>query len=315
MQLKNILSFFTLASFGFALFSCQNPAAESIFYGSLGLQQKLIVASSTSISGSPYIISQYALDGTFEKILYDATGDNKILRSMAPLDALNFFIATDTNDGILKYNMLSGASQFVSNGNLSGNIYNIRRKKSTGEIFVVESTGIESFDEHGNRLGNPRIGSTAIGSCQLNGTVRGMDFDSAGHLIVASQGNDDILFYDVSNPNDTLCLAANQTPGNVDPIAVVAHTDGSVYVANMSGTDSVVRINGDGSGSATDIWTGTTTSNPTAMIEMPDGSLLVALDGTNRIIRIDTSGNVLNDPFIQDGFTSYVQDMMITEAP
>lgn len=58
---------------------------------------------------------------------------------MAPLDTLQFYISTNTNDGILKYDMLTGASQ----------------------------------------------------------------------------GNDDILFYDVSNPNNTLCLTANQTLGNV----------------------------------------------------------------------------------------------------
>ncbi len=313
--MQNLLKFLILINICVISIGCQKTSSDQVFYGSLGLEKKLIITTSTTINGAPFLLLQYNLNGDFEKVLYNATSENRILRGITVLNPFQFLVATDNNDGIIKYDMFSGISQFVSNGNLNGNIYNLRQKKSTGEIFVVESTTIESFDKNGVRIGSPRISNAAIGSCQLNGVVRGMDFTQDGVLVVASQGNDDILFYDVSNPASAQCLAANQTLGNVDPVAIVAHSNGYVYVAHSGGTDSVLRFNGDGSAAATAIWTGTAASNPTAMIEMPDGTLLVANDGTNDIIRIDTDGNVLNSPFIQDGFTSYVQDMAIVEVP
>lgn len=299
---------------GTALIGCENPSAGEFFFGALGATKKLILTSGSTVTGSPFLAVQYSLSGQFEKVLIDTTFENRILRGLAPLDAFRFLVATDTVDAILKYDFFAGRSTWVANGNLSGNIYNLRRAPN-GQIFVIETATIESFDADGSRIGNPRIPSTAIGACQITTAARGMAINPSGTVIVGSQGNDDILFFDVSNPTSTACLAANTSLGNVDPIAIVAHSDGSVYVAATNGTDAVYKINGDGSGAATTIWTGATTSNPTAMVELPDGSLLVALDGTNNIIRIDTSGIVIADPFIQDGFTAFVQDMMITETP
>ena len=296
------------------LISCQNPSASDFFYGSLGVTPKLIITSSSSVTASPFLAVQYSLSGQFEKVLIDTTFENRILRGLAPIDAFHFLISTDTVDSILNLDMFNGRTTWVANGNLSGNIYDLRRA-SNGQVFVIETTNIESFDSDGNRIGNPRIPSTAIGACQITTAARGMAIDRNGTVVVGSQGNDDILFFDVSNPSATSCLAANTSLGNVDPVAVIAHSNGFIYVAATSGTDAVYRINGDGTGSATAIWTGATTSNPTAMTEMPDGSILLALDGTNNIIKIDTSGNVLANPFIQDGFTNYVQDMMITGTP
>lgn len=313
--MKNFFKSLVLIIISLSSSSCQKVGSDKIFYGSLGLEKKLVITTSSTISGAPFLLLQYDLNGHFEKILYDSTSENRVLKGIAVLDPFQFLISTDTSDGIIKYDVFSGVSQFVSNGNLTGNIFNIRQKKSTGEFFVIETSTIESFDKNGQRVGAPRINNTAIGSCLLSGAIRGMDFTAEGILVVASQGNDDILFYDVSDPNSTQCINANQTLGNVDPVSIVAHSNGYVYIAHASATDSVLRINGDGSGTATPVWVGTTGTNPTAMIELPDGTLLVANDGTNNIIRIDAEGNVLNAPFIQDGFTSYVHDMAIVEVP
>ncbi|MGE4131569.1 MAG: hypothetical protein AB7F86_08005 [Bdellovibrionales bacterium] len=291
---------------------CQQPGAEGFFYGVLDSDQKLIIASSGTITGAPLVLSQYNLDGSFEKVLYDATQENRVLRSMAMVDPFHFLISTDTVDGILKYGRNEGISTFVANGQLNGNIYNLRRA-SNGDLFVIETARIESFNSAGDRIGNPRI-NTPVGSCVLSGTVRGMDVTLNDVVVVASQGNDAINFYDVSDPANTTCLAANTSMGNTNPIAVVAHSDGFVYVATTNGTDSILQFAGDGSGSGTTIYSATTAWNPTAMIEMPDGSLIVGSDGSNNIIRMDTSGNVLSDPFIQNGFASYVQDMMILDG-
>jgi hypothetical protein len=294
--------------------SCGGLSPEGFFHGGLGLKQKLIIASSAATGTSPYLVVQYSLDGVFEKVLLDSTFDNRIPRGMAMIDPFNFLIATDTVDGILKYNFLDGVTAWVNNGNFTGVIGDMARAPN-GDVFVIEGVTIESFDANGGRIGVPRIGTT-IGGCVMQTTVRGLTMNSAGILIAGSLGNDDILFYDVSNPASTACVTANATLGNVDPVAIVAHSDGFVYVAHSGGTDAVLRFNGDGSGSSTSIYSSIAViNNPNAMIELPDGTLLVASDGTNNIVRIDTAGNVLNNPFIQDGFTSFVQSMMITEVP
>lgn len=292
---------------------CSKPSSDGFYYGSLGGKQKLIITSTTSATASPFLIVQYSLDGVFEKVLYDLTFENRVPRGLAMIDPFTFLISTDTVDGILQYSYFNGVSTWVANANLAGNIYNVA-KTSNGDVFVIESNTIESFDSTGNRIGAPRIGTT-IGGCTLS-TARGMAVTANDILVVGSQANDDILFYDVSNPASTTCAAANGTLGNVDPIAIVAHPDGYVYVAHTGGTDAVLRFNGDGSGASTSVFSNLTViANPTSMVALPDGTLLVASDTTNNIVRIDTAGNVLNNPFIQDGFTAYVYSMMIMDVP
>lgn len=232
---------------------------------------------------------------------------------MALVDPFTLLLSTDTIDGILKYNMFTGLSTFVNNANLTGNIFE-SAVTANGDVFVIESNTIESFDSEGTRIGAPRIGTT-IGTCTLN-VARGMAVSSSGMLVVGSQGNDDIQFYNVSDRTATTCAVSNQTLGNVDPVSIVAHPDGFIYVAHSGGTDAVLRFNGDGSGSSTSVYSNTTViNNPTAMVALPDGTLLVASDATNNIVRIDTAGNVLNNPFIQNGFTAFVQNMIVTEVP
>ncbi len=292
--------------------ACSKPSSDGFFYGAFDNKPKLIISSSSAVATSPYIVAQYSVDGVFEKVLYDSTFDNVVSRSLIPLDPFSFYIATETIDSILKFSLFNGVSTFVSNSNFAGNIFEGARA-GNGDVFAIEGNFVESFDASGARIGNPRIGTT-IGSCVLN-VARGMAVTQSGLLVVGSQGNDDIQFYDVSNPANTTCSTSNQTLGNVDPISVVAHSDGSVYVATVQ-TDAILRFNGDGSGSSTSIFsTLAVINNPTAMVELPDGTLLVASDGTNNIVRIDTAGNVLNNPFIQDGFTSYVQSMIVLETP
>lgn len=294
--------------------SCQGSNTGAFFQGALGLKKKIIVASSSATATGPYVIAQYSIEGKFEKVLVDLTLDNRVPRDVVMVDPFSFLINTDTVDGVLNYNYLTGLSSFVSNANLNGVIGNMTRA-SNGDIFIIEGTNIESFDVAGTRIGNPRIGTT-VGACTMNGTVKGMAINSNGTLIVGSQGNDDILFYDVSDPASPACLVSNQTLGNVDPNALVAHSNGFVYVAQTGGTDDILQFNGDGSGSSTSIYTNLAViNNPTAMVELPDGTLLVASDATNNIVRIDTSGNVLNNPYIQDAFTGFVQSITITEVP
>lgn len=311
---KLVFTSFGCATIFALMLGCQGLSKEGFFHGSLGITQKIILASSAATTTSPYHIVQYSIDGVFEKVLYDSTFDNRTPRAMAMIDPFSFLIATDTVDGILLFDYLSGVNDWVTNSNFNGVIGEMVRA-SNGDVFAIEGTTIESFDANGLRIGNPRIAAT-IGSCAMTTAVRGMAINASGYLVVGSQGNDDILFYNISNPASTTCVTANNTLGNVDPVAIVAHSDGYVYVAHSGGTDAILRFNGDGSGSSTSVYTNTSViNNPNAMVELPDGTLLVASDATNNIVRIDTSGNVLNNPFISDGFTQFVQHMIVTEVP
>lgn len=311
--LFRIIKICLVIAIGLSVIACSKPSSDGIFYGALSNKPKLIISSSSAIATGPYIVAQYSVEGEFEKVLYDSTFANFVPRSLITVDPFTFYIATETVDSILRFSLFDGASAFVSNSNFTGNIFEGART-SNGDVFVIEGNFVESFDSAGARIGNPRIGTT-IGSCVLN-VARGMAVTQSGLLVVGSQGNDDIQFYNVSNPAATTCSASNQTLGNVDPVSIVAHSDGYIYVAHSGGTDAVLRFNADGTGSSTSVFTNLTVlNNPTAMVELPDGTLLVASDGTNNIVRIDTSGNVVQNPFIQDGFTLFVQSMIVLETP
>ncbi len=313
MVLTHIIKCCLFVTVLWAITGCSKPSSDGFFYGAFDNKPKLIISSSSAIATSPYIVAQYSIEGVFEKVLYDSTFENVVPRSMVAIDPFTFLIATETTDSILRFSLFDGVSTFVSNSNFTGNIFEGART-SNGDIFVIEGNTVESFDASGARLGNPRIGTT-IGGCVLN-VARGMAVTASGLLVVGSQGNDDIQFYNVSNPAATACSVSNQSLGNVDPVSIVAHSDGGIYVAHSGGTDAVLRFNADGSGSSTSIYSNLTAlNNPTAMVELPDGTLLVASDGTNNIIRIDTAGNLLNNPFIQDGFTAFVQSMIVLETP
>lgn len=277
--------------------------------GSLDIQNpKIIIASQTA--GSEAVV-MYDLQGNLQRVLHDYNAEGSGPRGLVATSPLEFFIGVEGVDHVDRYSLTSGMSSFVENTNLAGNIFGLAKHDDYG-LFVVESNFIEAFDmTTGERSGNPRVGTT-IGACALN-VPRGAVFNQQGQLVVVNTGNDDINVYDVST-GTTTCVRANTSMGNIDPVAVIAHSDGFLYVAT-TGDDRIYRFAGDGSGTGTVIFNNIAViNNPTALAEMPDGTLLVASDGTDAIVNIRTDGTVVGlTNFIQDTFTNLVSDIIILQ--
>lgn len=255
----------------------------------------------------------YDINGNFMRIVHDYNFEGNTPRGIVPISPIEFLISVEGNDHVDHYSFATGLTSFVENISLTGNIYNAAKHDTYG-LYVIESNFIEAFDlRTGERIGNPRIPATAVGACTLN-VPRAITFNQLGQLVVTNTGNDDINIYDVSQPTAVTCVRANTTFGNVDPMAVVAHSDGFLYIGTQ-GDDRIYRMNGDGTGGVTVVFDDITViNNPSAIAEMPDGTLLVASDGTNSIVNIRTNGTVVTmTNFIQDSFTNSVGDIKILQ--
>lgn len=295
-----------------AVSACSSDTSE-FYYANLDTgTPKVVIAS--NVAGA-FGLVMYDLDGNFVRVLADYNTANTAPRGLMPLNQFEFLVAYDgtTIDGVWHFSLFDGQRPFVTDTNLTGNIFQLRRHNTYG-TFVIESNAIESFDDFGQRINAPRI-PTTVGGCVL-AIPRGMTFNSAGNLIVVGTGNDDLLVYDVTNPATTVCVRANTSfAGTVDPVAVLAHSDGFLYVATQ-GDDRIYRFNGDGSGVPTVVFNSAAfVLNPTALVEMPDGSLLVASDGTNTIVNITTDGQLIGSNYlINDAFTNSISDMIILQG-
>lgn len=265
----------------------------------------------TNVAGQ-YSLAMYDINGNFVRVLQDFIPQNVIPRGLVAIDSLNFLVSTDGVDQILNFNLLSGLTPHVSAADLAGNIYQMRRHPELG-TFVIESNVIESFNDAGNRIGAPRVPAT-VGGCTLN-VPRGLAITAQGYLVVTNTGNDDINVYDVSDPLNPVCVTANTALGNVDPVGVLAHSNGRIYVST-TGNDRIYEFNGDGSGAGVVIFNNIgVIADPTALLEMPDGSILVASDGTNSLVRITTDGDLVGptNNFISDIFTNSISDMILLQ--
>lgn len=293
----------------FILLSCAKDDSQ-FYYGVLDVESpKLIVASAV---GASLVLAMYDMDGNFIRVVKDYSDDVLTPRGMAALGPLDFFVSLEGKDYIERINLLSDSStQEITSAYLAGNVYQMRRHPQYGN-FVIETSTIESFTDSGERIGNPRIGTT-VGSCVLN-TPRGLAITADGYLAVVDIGNDDVLIYDVSDATNPVCVTANTSFGNVDPIAILAHSDGYLYIVT-NGDDRVYRLNRDGTGVPTIVYNNINyIRDPTSIVEMPDGTLLVASDFTNTLVRIRTDGTFVGSaPFAYDAFSNYITDMIILQ--
>lgn len=246
--------------------------------------------------------------GGFLGLLADYSLQNFDPQGIWPLTGTDFLVAINGTDMIERRNIFGEKVSDIIDSNFTGNVYGLTVRNQ--EVFVIESNTVESFYLNGTRIGNARINAT-VGSCVLN-TPRGITVNSAGYILTVATGNDRINVYDVSDSSSTTCVSTNTTLGAIDPIAIIAHSNGKLYVATQ-GDDAIYEFAGDGTGSGTKIYQPgvATLNNPTALLEMPDGSILIASDGTNNILQIDTAGNPIAVPFMQNAFTGLVLQMAL----
>ena len=252
-------------------------------------------------------VAVYDVDGNLIKQIdyYRQPASLGTPRGIVQMDEDNFLIASDTTDRIDNF-LWTGftPSTFFSGGGLAGNIYDIE-KDSSNNLLVIETNTIERFDSAGNQKTPIYIAAT-VGGCTLSGP-RTMAIDANDVLYVSSYTNNRILRYDVSGATST-CL--NSTATTASPNGLLIHSNGYVYY-NTHGDDQIYRANADMSG-ATAVFTTNTTilNNPSAMIELPDGTILVASTGTNTVEQFDEDGTYIGN-FLRDAQSLTIQDMTI----
>lgn len=306
--------FVPLISLAFAatLLSCKEGRNGSFFYGSLGLGSPRI-AISTQNAGALTVLL-YDLNGALIKVLADYTSTNDIPKGIAPFDSLSIAVLLDGADRIARASFLGQILPDVTaNANLTGTLWQLAFDARNNRYLAVEGNTIEAFSTSGDRIGSPFI-NTTTGPCTLS-VPRGLASTSEGRLSTVATGNDDLNTYDISGGTVT-CLNANTTFGNIDPVAVLAHSNGLLYVATQ-GDDRVYSFAGDGTGAATVVWNTNLThiNNPTALLELPDGSILVASDLTNSIARINPDGTLFSaTTFIRDAFSGSVTQMLLLDG-
>ncbi|MCB9027261.1 MAG: hypothetical protein H6625_13150 [Bdellovibrionaceae bacterium] len=254
-----------------------------------------------------YGVSLYNESGQFVNLLKHFRDPSELgaPRGLIQFGNDNLLIALDNTDRIENFNLNTFSNApFFSGGTLAGNIYDIETD-SNNNILVIESNAIERFDSTAAQT-TPIYISTTVGSCTLNGP-RQMVVNNNNELLVTSYTNGRILHYDIST-NTSSCITTTNVAAN--PYGILVHSNGSVYYNTWS-DDQIWRANADGSGGVVVFATNLTIlNNPGAMVELPDGTILVASTGTDTIEQFDENGNYIGT-FIRDTQSLNVSDIAI----
>lgn len=290
-----------------SLFSCGDKNGV-LYYGALGLGEVRIYVS--TIAASNLMISSYDIHGNFLEIVSDFTQTVDSPRGLTKFDRFHLAVALDGTDRIESVSILDGTrSPFILSSLLTGNLYDIERDLA-GNYYVIETNAIERFSPDGVRL--PITGTAyftpPVGACSPT-TLRGLTLTQNGHLAAVATGNDVLNIINVSGGTPT-CVASTAI-GN-DPIDVVQHPNGYLYIVTQNPVDAIVRTTDTGAGLTT-LTTFATTYQPTAIAVHPDGSLLVANDGTDSINIYSVSGDLLGT-FAKNSFTNTINDIQVFEG-
>jgi hypothetical protein len=248
----------------------------------------------------------YDLDGTFISG-GNFRSENATPRGLTPYNNNSFLISLDTTDSIYKVDLDGTKTLFHGSAQFSGNIYGIVVGPNEN-VYAVESNVIEVFDSSGIRLTSSLI-NTTTGACTLS-NPRGMTLNANGNLVVVNQGGTDkVLTYDISTSTAT-CISSVAFGNN--PYGVLLHSDGYLYITTQ-GDNRVYRADPDGSNPVV-VWNTNTAliNNPTGIVELENGDLLIASSSTDTVERITTLGTrVGTTPFIQDTNSLNIGDMTI----
>ncbi len=298
---------------GVVTLACSQPSGE-FFYGSLGLGEKRILVATSNPAA--FTILLYDLNGALIDVIADFTSSNDNPKGIAPFDAFSFGVLLDGADRIARVSLTGGGYQTIAADlNFTGALFHMAHDPSTDRYYAIEANTIEAFDRaSGARLGpggaTPYI-ATTLSTCVL-ATPRGVYADGEGRLMVVGTGNDRLNVYNVTGATAT-CTGFNAALNTTDPVAIIGHSNGLIYVATQA-DDRVYSLAHDGTGAATVVWATNTAviNNPTALLELPDGTILVASDTTNSIERITPAGvQVGATSFIRDAFSGLVSQMML----
>lgn len=310
----------------FSTVSCSSPKG-TLFYGVLGKGSAAVIlaSSKTSSNAGTNAVVAYGTDGLFQQQLADLTTPNQKPKGIAQLDAFNLIVGLDGAVKILaKTSLLGGYSTFASGSTFTAPVGEVARYTGSGgtATFNIQGNTIDAFNDGGGRIGataSPVI-ATTTGSCVLN-SPKGLFVDNDNNrLFVTNSGSAGLLVYDISDPAAPTCQSTNSTLGAISPTGVIKHSNGFLYIVSAVSPAVSVKLfalAGDGSGSATAVYTdisGTVLNLSTAIAELPDGSVLIANNGTGQVDRFQVNGlsaATLVGTFVKDAFTTYITKIFV----
>ncbi|OFZ12405.1 MAG: hypothetical protein A2Z20_06535 [Bdellovibrionales bacterium RBG_16_40_8] len=299
-----------------ALLGC-GVKSNSFYFPALGLNDGRIIILNSITTPVQHTAAMYTLDGEFISVIADTSSDGQAVRGLALFDGANVVVSTDGPDQLNLLNIYTGAlTLYASNLQFTGNIYGVWRGIE-GTYYAAESNTVEKFV---NTQRIPVSGATPYVTTPITtgsetctiATARGITITVAGHLVVASNGNDDINIYDISGESSATCFEAYQGFGAaVNPIDVYGHSNGNIYITG-NGDDTIYEATDENPMVPSSIFNNLgIIDNPIAIAELPNGNLIVASDIHDAIVEITTTGTVVNASFIKDAFTNSVQDIII----
>ncbi len=227
-------------------------------------------------------------------------------RGIAQFDNNNILVALDANDRVEMMSLDDySTTTFYYGTLLNGYIYDLE-VDSNSNAYVTESSRIEQFDNTGFNT-TPVYINTTVGGCTIS-NARQMAIDKTNNiLIAASYSNARILRYDISGSTSS-CLNSTATASN--PYGVLLHSNGDIYYTTW-GNDQIYRANADMSGATVIFATDTSTlNNPTSLVELPDGTILVASSATDTVEQFEADGTHIGT-YIRDTQTLNITDIKI----
>ncbi len=306
---RNLSLFITFYAIAALLISACAKTGQSYFYGALGVGETRIILNSSS--GLFQNTTIYSGEGKFLGVLADYITTGGTPRGLAYLSPICFLSAIEGTDQIDKHCLDQSTPTVWGRSSLITSINGLQVLPN-GKVLVTDGNTIEMYSTEGIRIpptgATPYI-NTTVGGCVLSGPVR-MTLNSNDQLVVTNPTNERVNIYDLTTTSPT-CVTSVTLPSN-DPQAVLAHSDGNLYISTILNTNETIWKTDALGGSPVAIFQNETALmvDAYAIAELPNGNLLISSVGTDSLIEIDTDGNFIKI-FAKDSHTADVQDILI----
>lgn len=284
----------------------------ALFYGALGVGETRVILSSSS--GTSQSITMYDGNGNFRGLLADYNVTGGTPRGFAFFSPICFLAAIEASDQIEKI-CIDGTPKSLWAKNAQVLAYNgLLYLPDSKRVLAIDANTVEMFDNNGIRI--PPTGATpylntTIGGCVLNAPTR-MVLNNDGQLLIANPGNERITVYDISGVTPTCVTSTNFGAFANDPQALLAHSNGSIYVATIvNANETIWRADSLGA-NATAVFQNQITliQDANALAQLPNRNILVSSFGTDSIVEITEDGDLVK-VFAKDSNTLDVYDIHV----
>lgn len=287
---------------------CGGEVGE-FYAAALGLNQpRVIIASQLATNLGVY---SYTVDGVYQGRLVDYFSETGAPRGIALINPFTIAISLDSTDEVDAITLAGSRSKFISNNLLTGTLGKLISDSSRSNYYIVETNGIERFTSAGVRIpatGGAYISGGAQAPCAALASLRALVLNNSGNLIAVQSGTTAANRYTLAAASASAC-ATVALPTNAND--VINHSDGNLYFV---GTNSQVYRMSQTMTGITSIFNNTTViSTPTALVELPNGNLLVASDATDALEIITTAGTYVRT-FAKDTNTQQLHSLFVVRG-